>query len=302
MSKAYPVMHANIKQKIRFSLHGQSAQLGEIEVQRVLPNEFAQAVGPFVFIEHFLSYKQPQRELHKGLVDNRSNPCRGIATLTYILAGEVEHWDSIGNHVKLSSGGVHWTNAGKGIVHNEAVMAELGVTNSDVSVVRFWVNLPSEHKSGKPDYFFLKSNEIPKKELDGIAGWIKILSGEYGNAIAKIPCYSIEFLYHIHLEAGKQFSITTNHAIEYAAFLPSDKAVINDIEFQAGKLVVFTSHGELIEINNSNSTGIDIILFGGQPYSEPIVSDGFFVMNTPHEITQAYNDYYDGKFGQIEPQ
>jgi redox-sensitive bicupin YhaK (pirin superfamily) len=138
--------------------------------------------------------------------------------------------------------------------------------------------------------------------LDGIAGWIKILSGEYGHAMAKIPCYSIEFLYHIHLEAGKQFSITTDHEIEYAAFLPSAKAVVNDIEFQAGKLIVFTSHGELIEINNSNETANDIILFGGKRYNEPIISDGFFVMNTPHEITQAYNDYYDGKYGQIKPQ
>src|SRR5450432_4842209 len=163
-------MHANIKQKIRFSLHGHSAQLGEIEVQRVLPNEFAQAVGPFVFIEHFLSYKQPQRELHKGLVDNRSNPCRGIATLTYILAGEVEHWDSIGNHVKLSSGGVHWTNAGKGIVYHEAVRSELRVTNPDISVVRFWVNLPSKHKSGKPDYLFVQANEITEKKFSDDAG------------------------------------------------------------------------------------------------------------------------------------
>ena len=294
-------MHAKIKQKIRFSLHGQFARLDGIEVQRVLPNELARAIGPFVFIEHILSYKEPLNELHKGLVDNCSNPCRGIATLTYVLAGEVEHWDSIGNHEKLSSGGIHWTNAGKGIVRHEAIRPELRVTSPDVSVLRFWVNLPSIQKSGKPEYLSFQSNEIPKKKLDGIAGWIKILSGEYGNAMAEIPRYSKEFLYHIHLEAEKQFSLTTDHAIEYAVFLPSDRAVVNDTEFQAGKLVVFDSDGEIIEINNRSETAIDIILFGGQLYTEPIVSDGFLVMNTPHEITQAYNDYYDGKYGQIEP-
>jgi redox-sensitive bicupin YhaK (pirin superfamily) len=295
-------MRAEIKKKIRFSIRSQCAQLGEIEVQRVLPNEFAQAIGPFVFIEHFLSYKQSMNGLNNGLVDKRSNPYRGIATLTCILAGEVEHLDSIGNHVKLRSGGVHWTNAGKGIVQNEVVRSELQVTIPDVSVVRFWVNLPSNLKSGEPDYFPLQSNEIPKKELDDIAGWVKIISGKCGNTIAKIPCYSKEFLYHIHLEAGKQFSITTGHAIECAAFLPSDKAVVNDVEFQSGKLVVFTSHGEIIKINNGSETAIDILLFGGLPNNEPIVSDGFFVMNTPHEITQAYNDYYDGKYGEIKPE
>ena len=250
-------------------------------------------------MEHILSYKQSLNESHKGLVGKCSHPHRGIATLTYILTGEVEHLDSIGNHVKLSSGGVHWTKAGKGIVHDEAVSPECRITNPDVSVVRFWINLPSKNKSEEPEYFSLPANEIPKQELDDDAGWIKILSGEYENTIAKVPCYSKEFLYHIHLEAGKQFSTITDIAFEYAAFLPTNNAVVNDREFQAGEFIVFTSHGEIIEINNNSKTAIDIILFGGEPYNEPIVAEGTFVMNTPHEITQAYNDYYDGKYGDI---
>jgi redox-sensitive bicupin YhaK (pirin superfamily) len=293
-------MREKIKKKFRFSLNSQCAQLGGIEVQHVLPNEFAQAIGPFVFVEHFLSYKQSLNGLHKGLVDKRSNPHRGIATLTYILAGEVEHLDSMGNHIKLSSGGVHWTNAGKGIVHNEAVRSELRVTNPDISVVRFWINLPSARKSGEPEYFSFQPNEIPKKELHGIAGWIKILLGEYEHIRIKVPCYSKEFLYHIHLEAAKQFKITTDKAIDCAVFLPSDRAVINDVEFQAGSLIVFSSHGEIIEIKNENESAIDILMFGGELCKETIVKDGAFVMNTPHEITQAYNDFYDGKYGQIE--
>jgi len=295
-------MRTEIKKEIRFSIRSQYAQLGEIEVQRALPNEFTQAIGPFVFLEHFLSYKQSLNGLDNGLIDKHSNPYRGIATLTYILAGEVEHLDSIGNHVKLGSGGAHWTNTGKGIVYSEIVRSEFRVTNPDISVARFWVNLPSTRKSAKPEYFSLQSNEIPKQELDGISGWVKIISGKCGNTVAKIPCCSNEFLYHIHLEAGKQFSITTDHANECAAFLPSDKAVVNDVEFQSGKLVVFTTHGELIKINNRGESAIDILLFGGQPGNEPIISDGFFVMNTQHEITQAYNDYYDGKYGQIKPE
>ncbi len=94
----------------------------------------------------------------------------------------------------------------------------------------------------------------------------------------------------------------TEMRYEYAAFLPANKAVINDIGFQAGEFIVFTSHGEIIEIINNGKTAIDIILFGGEPYNEPIVAEGTFVMNTPHEITQAYNDYYDGKYGQIKTQ
>jgi redox-sensitive bicupin YhaK (pirin superfamily) len=295
-------MRTKIKKEIQFSISSQCAQLGDKEIQRLLPNEFAQAVGPFVFIEHILSYKQSLNGLIDEHIDTHPNPYRGIATLTYILAGEVEHLDSIGHHVKLRSGGAHWTNSGKGIVYSEIVSSEFRVSNPDISVARFWVNLPSNRKAGEPDYLSLQPNEIPKKELDGIAGWVKIISGKCGNTFAKIPFYSNEFLYHIHLEAGKQFSIITDHEIECAAFLPSDKAVVNDVEFQSGKLVVFTSHGELIKINNRGESAIDILLFGGQPGNEPIISDGFFVMNTPHQITQAYNDYYDGKYGRIKPE
>ncbi|HXB29782.1 MAG TPA: pirin family protein, partial [Puia sp.] len=125
-------MRAEIKKKIRFSVSSQIAQVGEVEVRRLLPNELAQAVGPFVFLEHLLSYKQSLNRLHNGFIGEHSNPYRGIATLTYILAGEVEHLDSIGNHVKLYSGGVHWTNAGKGIVYSETARSEFRVTNPDI--------------------------------------------------------------------------------------------------------------------------------------------------------------------------
>jgi redox-sensitive bicupin YhaK (pirin superfamily) len=117
--------------------------------------------------------------------------------------------------------------------------------------------------------------------------------------VAKVPCYSTQFLYHIHLEGGKQFSIITDSEFEYAVFLIAGNAVINDNEFQAGDLIVFGSPGELIEINNYSRNGVDIILFGGGAYNEPIAIDETFVMNNPHEITQAYNDYYDGKYGEI---
>jgi redox-sensitive bicupin YhaK (pirin superfamily) len=264
----------------------------------MLPNKFVQAIGPFVLLEHIFSYKQSSNELHKGVVGKCANPHRGIVILTYILSGEVEHADSIGNHVKQSSGGVHWTKAGKGIVHDEAVRSE----NPDVSVVRFWINLPSKYKSGEPEFISLTANDIPKQILTDDAGWIKILSGEYENMIAKVPCYSKQFLYHIQLEARKQFSTITDIALECAAFLLTNSAVINDMGFEAGEFIGFSSGGELIEINNYSKTAVDIILFGGEPYYEPIVSDGFFVMNTPHEITQAYNDYYDGKYGEVKPQ
>ena len=287
-----------MKKEVSFSIQSQHTWANEIKVQHVLPNKFVQAIGPFVLLEHIVSNNQSSNELQE-VVGKCPQPQRGIATLTYILSGEVEHLDSIGNHIKLSSGSAHWMKAGKGIVHDEAIHAECRINNPDVSVIRFWINLPSKNKCEEPEYFSLPAIDIPNQILTDDTGWIKIVSGEYENMIAKVPCYSKQFLFHIHLEAGKQFSTMIDIAWECAALLLTNSAVINDLVFKAGELIMFSSGGELIEIDNNGKTAVDIILFGGEPYNEPIVTEGTFVMNTPHEITQAYNDYYEGKYGDI---
>jgi redox-sensitive bicupin YhaK (pirin superfamily) len=289
-----------MKKKIRFSIQHPCTSAGDVKTHMLLPNKFVQAIGPFVFLQHIFSSKHSMNGSYKAPAGKNSHPYRGMVILTYIISGEVEHLDSIGNHITLSSGGVHWTNTGKGIIQDEAVKSELSSDSPEISILRFWINLPSAHKSQNPGYLFFQSDEIPIQELEDGAGWIKILLGGYGVSNAQAPCYSKEFIYHIHLEAGKQCSIKTREKIDCAVFLPSNKVVMNDIEFQADKLIAFTSHGEIIELYNSSETATDIIQFGGERCSEPIVAEETFVMNTPHEITQAYNDFYDGKYGQIK--
>jgi redox-sensitive bicupin YhaK (pirin superfamily) len=289
-----------MKRKVRFCIQNQYAWADGMAVQRILPNETIQAIGPFVLLEHIFSCEQTFNELYQTVAGKYSRPHRGITVLTYMLSGEVEHIDSLGNHEKLSSGCAHWIKTGRGIVLDEVISAETRIGSPNVSVIRFWINLPSKYKSGEPEYVSLPAIDIPKQILTHETGWVKILSGEFENMIAKPPCYSKQFLYHIHLEAGKQCSITTGVDLECAAFLLTNGAVVNDMECEAGELIGFGSGGALIETNNNSKTAVDIILFGGEPYHEPIVTEGAFVMNTPHEITQAYNDYYDGKFGDID--
>jgi redox-sensitive bicupin YhaK (pirin superfamily) len=183
-------MRPKMKKKIRFSTLTQCVCLGEIQVQHVLPNRFAGAIGPFVFLDHVASYQQSLNEPHKGLSGNHPQPCRGVATLTYILAGEVEHFDSTGNHVKLSSGAVHWMKAGNGIIHDESVQTEAVKSIPELSVLRFWINLPANRKTDEPGYLSLQPGDIPLYELGDGNGWLKIISGEYGNRISTIPGYS----------------------------------------------------------------------------------------------------------------
>ena len=290
-----------MKKKISFSTHGQRADIGNITIYRMLPNRYADAVGPFVFLDHF----GPTRHAVDESVQKNGNgahPHRGIATLTYVLNGEEEHFDSKGNYGKINSGGVQWMKAGAGIVHDGNLNVDPQTNDRLTHGFQFWINLPAKNKTESPQHLAIQANEVPQKMLDDGKGWIKVIVGEYEGLASKIPNYSKQFLYHIHLEAWKQFSIVTESGLEYAALLPLQNVVINDTEFEKGEFVEFDRSEGTIEINNNSEAAIDIILFGGEKYTEPIVAEGPFVMNSQEEIAQAYRDFHNGKYGRINYQ
>jgi len=288
-----------MKKQISFSAQGQRADIGEYKIQRMLPNRYADAVGPFVFLDHVLPAKHSKDELHKKANGTGAHPHRGIATLTYLLNGEADHLDSRGHHAIVHSGGAQWMKAGNGIIHDEVVNTDPRAGDLLTHGFQFWINLPSKNKAEAPEYLPLQANDIPQQELGDNKGWIKVIVGEYEKLASRIPNYSKQFLYHIHLEAGKQFSIETENGLEYAAFLPLHNTVINDTEYHKGEFIEFDRNGGTIEINNNSKEAIDIILFGGERYTEPIVAQGPFVMNSDAEIATAYRDFHAGKYGKI---
>jgi len=290
-----------MKKKISFSTHGQRADIGNITIYRMLPNRYADAVGPFVFLDHFGPTRHAVDEpVQKN--GNGAHPHRGIPTLTYILNGEEEHFDSQGNYGKINSGGVQWMKAGGGIVHDGNLNVDPQTNNRLTHGFQFWINLPAKNKTESPQHLAIQANEVPQKMLDDGKGWIKVIVGEYEGLASKIPNYSKQFLYHIHLEAWKQFSIVTESGLEYAALLPLQNVVINDAEFEKGEFIEFDRSEGTIEINNNSEAAVDIILFGGEKYAEPIVAGGPFVMNSQEEIAQAYRDFHNGKYGRIHYQ
>jgi redox-sensitive bicupin YhaK (pirin superfamily) len=288
-----------MKKQISFSTGGQRADIGDIVIYRMLPNRYAETVGPFVFLDYIapVTHEVDEPKMRAG---TGAHPHRGIATLTYILNGEGEHFDSRGNHAIVRSGGAQWMNAGNGIVHDESFNIDSQTNSRLTHGFQFWINLPAKIKTEAPEYLPVQSAEMPKKELPDGKGWIKLISGEYEDLVSKIPAYSKQFLYHIHLEPGRQFSLETENELEYAAILPANEATINDTHFPGSEFIEFDRTGGTIEIVNSNKeAGMDILIFGGERYTEPIVAEGPFVMNTHAEIAEAYRDFHLGKYGKI---
>ena len=285
-----------MQKEIIFSGKGQRADIGEITIHRMLPNRYADAVGPFVFLDHLgpLSLSQ---EMKAG---TGAHPHRGIATLTYLINGQSEHFDSAGNHAIVRSGGIQWMKAGNGIVHDETANPDTDTGNPYLHGFQFWINLPSHIKAEQPAYMAIQANEVPTQILPENSGWIKVVLGAYENMRSKIPNYTEQFLYHLHLRENQTFSISFPDKTEVAAFLPTQQATLNDMELEAGEFVEFSRKSGDIIIANTSQEAIDILLFGGEHYAEPTIAQGPFVMNTMHEITQAYNDFYSGKYGEIK--
>jgi redox-sensitive bicupin YhaK (pirin superfamily) len=284
-----------MKKQISFTGKGKNADIGAVSINRILPNRYAEAVGPFVFLDHILPKIQPS--LNKGSLGAHAH--RGIATLTYVISGEDEHFDSAGNHAKVHSGGIQWMKAGNGVVHDENLNYDTATDSMLVHGFQFWINLPSKIKTEQPEYLAIQSDDVPQKALASESGWIKVIAGNYEDLSSKIPNYSEQFLYHIHLEAGKEFTVTMADNIEVAAFLPTHSVMINDTEMDAGEFIEFDRNGGAITFSNKAADAADILLFGGEPYKEPIVAHGPFVMNSDLEIAEAYKDYHTGKYGEI---
>lgn len=284
-----------MKKKTSFSTTGMMTAVGALSIQRMLPNRYAQQVGPFVFLDYLLPVEKKIRT-HTGM---GAHPHRGIATLTYILQGEVEHFDSAGNEGVIYSGGAQWMKAGNGIIHDENLNYDSNTASKFIQGFQFWINLPAKNKAEKPEHIALQSDEIPQKALPDNAGWIKVIVGHYQDLDSKIPNYAEQFLYHIHVEAEKTFTIEMGDSIEVAAFLPEDNVLLNDAQFHAGEFVEFDRVAGEIEIRNTTGAPINILLFGGEPYKEPVVAEGPFVMNSYEEIATAYRDFHEGKYGKI---
>src|SRR5688500_7275727 len=150
--------------QISFSTQGQRSDIGDLTIYRLLPNRYADAVGPFVFLDHLVPVEYSPdiaaREDGTG-----PHPHRSIATLNQTLDGEGEHFDSRGNHGKICSGGVQWMNAGNGIIHDETVHPDSKTGSSYMHAFQFWINLPAEVKKENPLYLSVKADEVPRMHL-----------------------------------------------------------------------------------------------------------------------------------------
>jgi len=240
------------------------------------------------------------------------HPHRGIETITYVLAGTVEHSDSLGNTGKLGAGSVQWMTAGRGILHQEM---PLGNAKGQMHGFQLWGNLPSSMKMTDPRYQDVAAQEIPEV-IDDDGTRVKVIVGEFWgkkgpvDGIAANPQYL-----DISIPAGvkKTFRIDTYRRA--FAYVFEGQAAFADASQPAGVLLEKEVMGQEVNIRDMSGDrtlirfgtgdeitvqagpeGVRFLLISGAPIEEPVAWHGPIVMNTQDEIRQAIADLRNGTF------
>ncbi|GAK56173.1 pirin domain protein [Candidatus Vecturithrix granuli] len=221
------------------------------------------------------------------------HPHRGIETVTYMLRGEVEHGDSLGNRGVIGSGDVQWMTAGSGIIHQEMPQK----TEGDFQGVQLWVNLPASHKMMPPRYRDVSTSQIPEITLEsGVR--IKIISGNIGETVGPVQdiVVPIHFL-DVLVPAQTTFIHPVNaedtvfvYVLESQGnFAPERSELI-----PAERLILFAK-GDQIHVS-THTDPVHFLLLCGKPLGEPVAWRGPIVMNTTEELATAFREYHEGTF------
>lgn len=240
------------------------------------------------------------------------HPHRGIETITYVLAGAVEHGDSLGNRGTLKGGDVQWMTAGSGILHQEMPK---GNASGQMHGFQLWANLPKALKMTPPRYQDVKSNDIPEI-MDDDGSIVKVIVGSFWGKIGPVDGIAADPQYldvYVPPEKKKTFKIDTRrHAFAYifegaGKFADSSRprGVLLEKEYKGEELNIRDLSGNrtLIEFGRGDEitvqagpNGIRFLLVSGAPIQEPVAWHGPIVMNTKAELQQAMAELRNGTF------
>jgi quercetin 2,3-dioxygenase len=239
------------------------------------------------------------------------HPHRGIETITYVLAGSVDHGDSLGNRGSLGAGDVQWMTAGRGILHQEMPQ---GDAQGRMHGFQLWANLPSSLKMTAPRYQDISANDIPEiVDDDGTA--VRVICGEFWGRTGPVEGVAADPRYldvSIPARMTKRLAVeTARHAFAYifagsGSFrdasgprsvpneLDTDMAAGERREVSNRSLVLFDRGDEVVV--HAGDEGIRFLLVSGKPIEEPVAWYGPIVMNTEEELQQAFEELRAGTF------
>ena len=266
-----------------------------VRLRRSIATQTMDYLDPFLLFDHFGSDNP-----NDYLPGFPMHPHRGIETVTYMLDGQVDHKDSMGNSGTIGKGDIQWMTSGSGILHEEMPKEpEEGIMEG----FQLWVNLPAKLKMTIPRYRGILSSQIPEVEDDnGVT--VRIVAGDYNGvkgAISEI--YADPEYLDVNMPAGSSFVQHIKRGHTAFAYIFEGEGNFGEFELEsfekgtnikATRMVIF-GDGDLVKVYTDQNP-VRFLLISGKPLNEPIARYGPFVMNTNDEIEQALRDLQNDTF------
>ncbi|MFJ1365786.1 pirin family protein [Capnocytophaga canimorsus] len=251
-------------------------------------------MDPFIMMDYNAPYIFPPSEIPKG-VD--VHPHKGFETVTIAYKGKVEHTDSAGGGGVIGEGDVQWMTAGNGILHKEFHETEWSKSGGLFHMMQLWVNLPAKYKTTPPKYQAIKNADIPKVPITD--GEVAVIAGEYNGVKGAASTFSPIHMYNVRLQKGGKTTLSfPKHYTTTLVTVEGSIRVNEQEEVAADHFVLFKNDGENFTVEATSDALI--LVLSGEPIAEPIAAYGPFVMNTRQELIQAFQDFEQGKFGELK--
>ena len=280
-------MEKQMRRKVEKVFRGEPVIEGAgVHLHRVFGYYDTLLFDPFLMLDDFRS-DAPEEYLN-GFP---WHPHRGIETITYVLKGDVEHGDSLGNKGVISSGDVQWMTAGSGIIHQEMPK---GDDKGSMYGFQLWANLPARQKMMEPRYRDISAADIPEVELEN-GTKIKIIAGTVSGVSGPADDIVIDPEYlDCRVPAATEFIHKTKKGYTTFLYVIAGEGSIADTFVSDRTLVLFGDGEELAITSGANK--VRFLLLSGRPLKESIAWRGPIVMNTEEELDQAFSEIRNETF------
>lgn len=260
-------------------------------------DRLGQTLSPFLLLDYAAPHHFAPTQARHGVGEH---PHRGFETVTLAYQGEVTHQDSSGGGGTIHAGDVQWMTAGSGVVHEEFHSPEFAEQGGLFEMVQLWINLPAKDKMTAPRYQAIQRTDIPVISLPEQQGHLRIIAGEYQGQHGPAATFTPINVWDGALLQDAQYvvNVPTDHTT--LLVLLEGELLINQSQKVIASSVVLFERNQDTEIELLAKANSRLVLLTGEPLNEPIQGYGPFVMNTEQEIIQAFDDFKQGKFGQLK--
>ena len=253
--------------------------------------EMGNQTSPFLVMGYTGQYHFSPSHHQRGV---GSHPHRGFETVTIVYEGELEHFDSKGNHGSIAKDEVQWMTAGRGIMHEEHHSKDFAKTGGNLDMVQLWVNLPRHAKMSEPRYQELTTANIAEVKLAQNAGVVRVIAGQFEDTLGAAETFSPMNVLDVRLNANAEQEFSFNPQWNNMIFVLSGAIEIEGQRFDAKQTLYVSDQVSSLKLKSFEAT--KLLILSGEALNEPIAAHGPFVMNTEDEIRQAFYDFQHGHF------